>query len=582
MKTNASLSFHSLPFVSCLICLAASLPAQAQMHLRPGDPGPIPRQQPVEQERHRPPPDTGTVPGIPSHAEVPMEARTINGSGNNPADASAGSANQVFTRLAAAFYSDGTGSPAGASRPSPRVISNAVAAQTTLRPNARKASDFLWQWGQFIDHDLDETPTAAPAEPFPIAVPRGDPQFDPAGTGTATIGLNRSAYQMVSNVRQQVNAITAWIDASQVYGSDDVRAFALRALDGSGRLKVTGNAVHGDLLPFNTAGLPNAPAGDVFFLAGDVRVNEQTGLTAIHTLFMREHNFWADLYKAANPAAGDDEVFQFARAVVGAEMQAVTYREFLPVLLGPNALPPYTGYKPKVKPAISNEFATAAFRLGHSLLSPVLQRLDAGNRVIAAGSLSLRDSFFNPSHIVNDGIDVVLRGLANQAAQELDEMIIDDVRNFLFGQPGLGGLDLASLNLQRGRDHGLPAYNQMRQALGLSRARRFEDINRDPAVARKRSAAYRSVDDVELWIGGLAEADRSGSMVGEVFHRILADQFARVRDGDRFWYQISLPPEMVRMIEQQTLAVIIRRNTGIKRELQDNAFIAPDARGAGR
>jgi len=545
-------------------------------------PGQSPQGQPPQNQNQRPPqPPKVLPPALPASFVLPAEFRTVDGSANNAANSAWGMPNKPFRRLAPSAYADGLSQPAGATRPSARVVSNAVAAQPNLRPNLRGASDMLWQWGQFLDHDLDETPAADPAEAFPIAIPRGDPQFDPNSTGTVTMGLNRSAYETVAGVREQKSALTAWIDASQVYGSDAVRAAGLRANDGTGRLKTSASA-NGDLLPLNTGGLANIPPGPTFFVAGDVRVNEQVGLIAIHTLFMREHNFWADLYHTANPAANDEEIYQFARLTVGAELQAITYREFLPVLLGPAALPPYRGYKADVDPTISNEFATAAYRLGHSLLSPTLLRLDAQKLEIAAGNLSLADSFFQPQHITQDGIDVIMRGLTNGRAQELDEWIIDDVRNFLFGAPGAGGLDLASLNIQRGRDHGLPTFAAMRTALKLRPVTRFEDVNRNRGVVQELDNAYESAADIDLWIGGLAEADRAGSMVGEVFHRILVDQFLRLRDGDRFWYEKTLSKELVRMINAQTLSVIIRRNTAIVgAEIPLNAFLAPARAPAG-
>lgn len=526
----------------------------------PGIPRPRPPKPPL---RPQPPAPVGT----PAEIDLPAEFRSINGTGNNVLNNLWGSADQPFIRLGPVGYADGISSPAGASRPSPRAISNAVAAQSESRPNRRGASDFIWQWGQFLDHDLDETPTAVPTESLPIAVPTGDPQFDPNSAGTATIPLSRSGYDMVRGVRQQVSEITAYIDASMVYGSDDVRAFALRTLDGTGRLKVTANAANGDLLPPDPSGFG--------FLAGDIRVNEQVGLMAIQTLFMREHNYWADLYKAANPSATDDEVYQFARLIVSGEIQAITYREFLPILLGPNALPPYRGYNAKVNVTISNEFATAAYRLGHSLLSPTLLRLGADRQPIAAGNLSLAGSFFNVDAVVNDGIDPILRGLALGHAQELDNMIIDDVRNFLFGPPGAGGLDLASLNIQRGRDHGLPGYAAMRRALKLKPVLKFSDVNPDPAVSSRLASVYASVEDIDLWIGGLSEPQKPGAMVGETFSRILADQFTRLRDGDRFWYQRHLPPPLVKLVDQQSLGSVIRRNTGIRNEVPPNVWLVP-------
>lgn len=552
-----------------------------------GDPAPIPRADPGQPpqgkpeapkpgEKPQPPKNPGLPrpPALPKDFVLPEEFRSADGSGNNVDDSDLGTPGKPFVRLTPNAYADGLSEPAGASRPSARAVSNALAAQTESVPNRRGASDFLWQWGQFLDHDLTETPTAVPAEPLPISVPTGDPYFDPNSTGTATIGLSRSAYEVVDGVREQKSAITSWIDASQVYGSDAVRAAGLRANDGTGRLKVSSSA-HGDLLPLNTGGLDNAPPGPTFFVAGDVRVNEQVGLIAIQTLFLREHNWWADLYRSANADADDEEIYQFARMIVAAEMQSITYREFLPMLLGAAALKPYRGYKADVDPTISNEFATAAYRLGHSLLSTKMLRLDENLNEIEAGSLTLAESFFQPQEITNYGIDVILRGMASQRCQELDEMVIDDVRNFLFGPPGAGGLDLASLNIQRGRDHGLSSLAATRVALGLKPLVTFNDVNKSPAVLAKLGAAYTSPADVDLWIGGLAEADRPGAMVGPTFHRILVDQFTRLRDADRFWYQAYLPRELVRLVEQQTLSVVIHRNTEIKNEVGPKAFLAP-------
>lgn len=158
-------------------------------------------------------------------------------------------------------------------------------------------------------------------------------------------------------------------------------------------------------------------------------------------------------------------------------MQVITYREFLPLLLGPDALRPYQGYDPSADATIMNSFSTAAYRLGQSLLSTTLRRLDANGQTIGAGDLPLRDAFFAPDEIVEHGIEPLLRGLASQVCQDLDVHVVDDVRNFLFGPPGGGGFDLASLNIQRGRDHGLPGYNDAREGMGLPRVARFNQIS---------------------------------------------------------------------------------------------------------
>ena len=472
----------------------------------------------------------------------------------------------------------GSRSPAGEDRPGPRDISNAGCAQSSFEPNARGAADYLWQWGQFVDHDIDLTGTASPEEALDIAVPTGDPYFDPDSAGDATILFDRSVYDPATgtgggNPRQQLNQITAFLDASQVYGSDPVRAAALRTNDGTGKLAMS----RGRLLPFNTQGLPNAMGPDPsFFLGGDVRANEQVALTAMHTLFVREHNLRAGLLARLHPELSGDEIYDRVRAVVGAEIQIVTYNEFLPMLLGPGALKPYEGYDPGVNPGIATEFSTAAFRVGHTMLSPVLQRLRRDMSPIPEGNLPLRDAFFAPQRLrFEGGLDPILRGLAFERLQELDLHIVDDVRNFLFGAPGAGGFDLASLNIQRGRDHGLADYNLVRQAYGLDPVTSFAEITSNPDVQRKLEESYGTVDDIDLWIGGLAEDHVPGAMVGETFFTIILDQFERLRDGDRFWYQRIFSGRDLELLESSaTLAKIIRRNTHIGREIPDSVFFA--------
>lgn len=205
--------------------------------------------------------------------------------------------------------------------------------------NDRDFTAMAYAWGQFLDHDIGLTGSASPRESLPIAVPAGDPSFDPTGAGTVTIGMSRSAWDPATgtgagNPRQQVNAITAFIDGSQVYGSDATRAAALREFSG-GRLRTTA----GGLLPFNTGGLANANDAHVvpdsrLFLAGDVRANENPELIALQTLFVREHNRLAAATAATNPGWSDEQLFQHARRTVIAELQKITYEEFLPAILG--------------------------------------------------------------------------------------------------------------------------------------------------------------------------------------------------------------------------------------------------------
>ncbi|MCA9057522.1 MAG: peroxidase family protein, partial [Planctomycetaceae bacterium] len=402
------------------------------------------------------------------HAEerVLLSAAPIDGAGNNVDHPEWGSTGETFLRLATTDYGDGIFSVGGEDRPSAREISNAISdsgGEDII--SQRLLSAMIYAWGQFIDHDIDLSREATVPEMAPIGIPAGDPAFDPTGTGAQSMMFVRSGYDAATGTdvpREQVNEITAFLDASMVYGSDAERAAALRA-DG-GYLKVS----DGDMLPYNDGSQGNAgDNGAVSYLAGDVRANENVELTSMHTLFVREHNRLVDALSEEHPDWDAERLFQEAKAIVEGEIQAITYNEFLPLLLGQDALAAYDGYKADVDPQIANIFATAAFRFGHSMLSSTLLRVAEDGSESAYGHLALRDAFFQPDRLANEGgIDDLLRGAAAGTSQTIDTHLVEDVRSFLFGAPGSGGLDLEALNIQRGRDHGLPDYNTVRSAYG--------------------------------------------------------------------------------------------------------------------
>jgi hypothetical protein len=510
-----------------------------------------------------------------------LPAASIDGTGNNVAHPTWGSTGQDLLRLSPVAYGDGISTPSGADRPGARLVSNLLAASPEGGvTNDRDFTAFVYAWGQFLDHDLGLTDTATPRERLPIPVPTGDPSFDPNSTGAMTISMSRSAYDTATgtaagNPRQQTNSITAFIDGSQVYGSDATRAAALREFAG-GRMRTSA----GNLLPFNTTGLANANdahvvADNQLFLAGDVRANENPELIALQTLFVREHNRIATEAAAKNPTWTDEQLYQHARRMVISEIQEITYNEFLPAILGANtpaanALQNYRGYRADVNPGIATEFSTAAFRLGHSMLGEDIQLLDNNGNPVR-DDVRLKDVFFDPRSVSEVGIDPLLKYLASDRAQEIDTKVIDDVRNFLFGAPGQGGFDLVSLNIQRGRDHGLADYNTVRVAYGLPKVTSFAQISSDTAVQASLQQAYGSVDKLDLWVAGLAEKHLPGSSLGETFTRIIVDQFSRLRDGDRYWYQNALPANAVRAVQNNSLVDVIRRNTQLT-NLQPNVF----------
>lgn len=515
-----------------------------------------------------------------SSAVALADIRSIDGSGNNQNNPQWGAANTPLIRLAPTMYGgDGSGDTMldPLSRPNPRTISNLIAYQGSVdMPNQRNLSNGVWQWGQFLDHDISLTNNSAANGTAAIPVDMDDV------LGPAPIPFFRSNFDPMSGTsgtapRQQINHITAYIDASQVYGSDPERASALRAFDG-GRLSMS----DGNLLPMNTLGLPNQGGTDAsLFLAGDERSNEQVGLTSMHTVFAREHNRLAQLLAERNSAADDEQLYQMARKIVGAEIQNITYNEFLPALLGPYAPNAAAfSYDSTTNPAIANEFSTAFFRLGHSLLSPALYLMR--NDGLLSASLDLKNAFFNAEYLREDldRVGQLLMGLAKGHAQEVDNKVVDDVRNFLFGPPGAGGLDLATLNIQRGRDHGLADYNTLREVYGLPRVTTVSDIASDPDVQNALTTLYGDVNRIDAWVGMLAEDHLPGASVGALATAAIIDQFTRLRDGDRFFYlnDADLWTQEIRSVidlEVITLSDIIALNTPMS-NMPQNFFVVPE------
>lgn len=494
-----------------------------------------------------------------------FEARSYDGRDNNRANPAWGSAGVDFVADVSRAYADGQNAPSGADRPGARAVSNALAAQPSSIPDPGGRSAFLWVWGQFLDHDLDLTLNNGQND-FPIPIPPGDPYFDPFNTGNATLPFSRSIFRDGSAPRAQINSITAFIDGSQIYGSDETTARSLRSFTDGLMLTSTG-----DLPPRDASG---------FFLCGDIRANENIALTAMQTIFLREHNRKAREIKKANPNLDDEAIYQRSRKYVGALVQAITYREFLPVLLGRGAIATYSGYKSNVDPGVGILFSSAAYRLGHSQVGSDLPRLDAAGREIAQGNLKVVDAFFNPAAIADEGgIEPLIRGLAITPAQATDPMVIDDLRNFLFGPPGAGGLDLPALNIQRGRDHGLPSYNVVRTTFGWPAAQGMPEVTRNLIRQQAMATLYGSPNQVDPWVGLLAEDTVAGAAVGPTLRSVLAQQFRRTRDGDRFFYlnDPALKAEIA-SIEASTLARVVQRNCPGVNGLPANLFLLPGTR----
>ncbi len=583
------------------------------------------------------------VPTVPGSAVAEADAacrdtavRTLDGSCNNLANSQWGRTNTAYLRVAAANYADGVARPVGGSEP--RYVSNRVfndSAQNLFSENG--VTQWGFAWGQFMDHTFGLRQEAG-GEDSPIGFNRDDPIEEfrndgaipfmrtPAAPGTGT----------GSTVRQQINTVSSYVDGFSVYGSTAGRLDWIREGPADGNVANNGARLVVDekgFLPRRTfrGDGPSSPdmAADGrlrgrpydAMVAGDVRANENIALTATHTLFALEHN---RIVNALPRSLSEAAKFEIARRVVGAEQQYITYTEFLPAL--GVRLATYRGYNRNVNASLSNEFAVVGYRahsMIHGELEPIapsgtyteeqLAKLEAqgveveeedGNTVLV---VPLNVAFFNPQLLTDIGLGPVLKGLGGEPQYKNDEQIDNQLRSVLFQIPVPGNpdcldgptlpqcfrsvIDLGAVDIARGRDHGMPSYNNLRRAYGLPAKSSFTSITgentdrfptNDPEVdrdnpiddpdimdfvklfdadgnpielgtpeadgdavvgirrttlaARLRATHGGNVNNLDAFTGMLSERHLAGREMGELQHAIWKKQFENLRDGDRFFY----------------------------------------------
>ena len=542
--------------------------------------------------------------------------RTIDGSCNNLEKPLLGAARTPFARLTPAVYEDGISALRGAMQAQSGVMGDSVVDIGPFvppNPSARKISEtvifnvtedelpfthLLMQWGQFLDHDLslgpeleEECEGCRKTEICaPIPVPDLDRTF---GRGTPNDG-NCLPFRRALPVceieqplsfepREQINDLTSFIDGSMVYGSNDELARAVRAFRGG--LLLTGPPFPGrqPSLPIDEDELIQCPNRMDCFLCGEVRCNEQFSLSVMHTVFLREHNLCAQNLARINPVWGDERIFQECRRIVGALIQKITYLDYLPKVLGPRNydrfVGPYTGYDPEVDASVPNSFATAAYRYGHSLIRPQFDRLDVNFRPLPVGPLNLADAFFNPDQFrIGLGTDPIVRGWVSANSRRMDEFLNSVLTTQLFGNTFSIPLDLASLNLQRGRDHGLAPYpiwrNFCYEVFGI--VSEFEN----KLTLVRFLQLYGSLETLDLWIAGLAEERLPDSLLGATFNCLFGLTFARVRDGDRFYYSRPgvFTPAQLQQIQQRTISKILCDTSDNIRSIQPDGFLSNQSR----
>ncbi|XP_076361056.1 salivary peroxidase/catechol oxidase-like [Tachypleus tridentatus] len=546
--------------------------------------------------------------------------RTLTGMCNNLENPSWGSARSAMLRFITPAYNDGISSPRravhGSELPIVRAVSFIMHHDASQHDQA--LNNIMVAWGQMIDHDLtfasptlDERrmdiecckfpPQYRHPNCMPIFIPSDDPFFK---------FYNRKCMDFARNLpglrpgctfgpRYHINQVSAYIDGNFIYGNQQVDANRIRQFRG-GFLKTF--PLHRklglkDLLPMKTVdpdvGCNARPRNSYCFDAGDERVNEQLVLAVMHTIWMREHNRIAEALGQINPHWDDEKIYQETRHIIIAELQHITYKEFLPAVVGVQNIKKYdlqllphgyyNGYNPKVNAGIRSAFQTAAFRFGHSLLPDVTERYNKFHEKLE--SIRLSKQLRQPYDLYKPGImDTFLMGLINQESNRMDPEVTTEVTNHLFEKPGDGfGMDLAALNMQRSREHGNPGYNFYREYCGLRKARDFHDlIGIMPNITvQKYSQIYRHVDDIDLWSAGISEYHVPDAVVGPTFACLIAEQFNYLRRGDRFWYEnggwsSSFTPEQLQEIRKVQFCRVLCDNSDDMDSIQVKAMFIAD------
>lgn len=397
-----------------------------------------------------------------------------------------------------------------------RALSNAIFNQNVASrmPDPRGLSALVFCWGQFIDHDVVLSDLNRTEPPHQIPVPVGDPWFALHAIESIPMGRTRLP---VANLQ------TPLIDASTVYGTSMTYLNEKLRAHHDGLLRLDAH----ELLPLNEA--------ETDMLAGDPRATEQVALAALHTLWAREHNRLArELKREHHPEWNDDQLFAKARQLVIAEIQHITYHEWLPALLGTEAYRGYIG-TPHFKgatpaPLIFAEFAGALFRMGHSMVPEEL-----------LPPTRLKDLFHNLDYIREHGIEAIIHGVASVHNQRVDARVVHSLRNMLFGAHGM---DLVSLNIARGRELELPSYQEFTQAVGIT--------------------PIETEGITDLYIGALMEPPLPGSSVGATLAYGVGRQLRELRDRDPNYYEFneeSIGRLYYHRIRQTTLADVVARNT---------------------
>uniref|UniRef100_A0A8C6PPL3 NAD(P)H oxidase (H2O2-forming) n=1 Tax=Nothobranchius furzeri TaxID=105023 RepID=A0A8C6PPL3_NOTFU len=538
-------------------------------------------------------------------SEMTWEAPRFDGWYNSLGYPRRGAVGSHLVRLVPAHYWDGVYRAVHEPlQPNPRRLSRVLAAGHSGLPSARNQTVLSLVFGYHLTFEIvDSRHPGCPPEFMNIQVPKGDPVFDPTGTGKVLLPFQRGQWdkesgQSPSNPRTQVNSVTAWIDGSSIYGpssswSDSLRNFSGGLLSSGSEWNMP-NQGGGRNFMWSAADPSTGEHGPQgLYELGNAWANENMFTAAEGIIWFRYHNYVASKLHKEHPEWSDEKLFQHARKTVVATFQNIALYEWLPGYLRGKKLPPYPGYQKFVDPGISPEFQAAAIRFGVTMAPPgvymrnktchfqTIMNMDGST----SPALRLCNSFWKRNNVkTSQDVDNLLMGMASQIAEREDNIVVEDLRDFMYGPQRFTRTDLVALTIQRGRDFGLQSYIHVRNALDLPPVKTFEEINpelnrNNPQLLLDVAELYdRDISKLELFPGGLLE---STDGPGPVFSAIILDQFERIRNGDRFWFENKqnglFTDEEIQMIRRVTYHdVLIAVTAAEATDIQKNVFFWRD------
>uniref|UniRef100_A0A8B9LTA5 NAD(P)H oxidase (H2O2-forming) n=1 Tax=Astyanax mexicanus TaxID=7994 RepID=A0A8B9LTA5_ASTMX len=517
---------------------------------------------------------------------------------NNLAYHRRGTAGAPLMRFLPARYSDGAYQPLRG-LPNARKISNAATRGDSALPSQRNLTVLSVYFGYHVLFEIAESRRpGCPPEFMHIPVSADDPVFGSNSTNEKVLlPFQRAQWdhdtgKSPNNPRTQINHVTAWIDGSSIYGSSSSWCDALRSFQG------------GLLLAGSDDGIPKQSDSNYFMWSAPNPCNGQTGPEGLYEfgnswaneniftvaegiIWFRYHNYLASQLQKEHPSWSDEELFQHARKRVIATFQlnmTLLSKLFLNILKLP-------GYQKYVDPGVSPEFLAAVVRFGLSLVPPgvYMRNRTCHYRSIVnsdgsrSPALRLCNSFWNRNNAnlqSAEDVDDLLMGMASQIAEREDNIIVEDLRDYMYGTLQFSRSDAVALTIQRGRDFGLPSFNQVREALNMPPVQTWVEINpklnqTNPQLFKDLAELYgNDISKLELFVGALLESD---GKTGDLVTSIYLDQFERIRNADRFWFENKqnglFTEEEIQTIRNTTYHDILLAVTSAQQgDIQENVF----------